>query len=55
MEVLEANGEKVRASWKSLDEFGEGRSILYPTGLLEMLTEIKNDRHFQNDSHFVFT
>jgi 8-oxo-dGTP pyrophosphatase MutT (NUDIX family) len=38
MEVIEANGEKVRALWKSLDEFGEGKSILYPTGLLEMLT-----------------
>ena len=33
----EANGEVIRAEWKSLDEFGEGRSILYPTGLLEML------------------
>jgi hypothetical protein len=37
MEVVEANGEKVRAMWKGLDEFGEGKSILYPTGLLEML------------------
>jgi 8-oxo-dGTP pyrophosphatase MutT (NUDIX family) len=26
------------AVWKQLDEFGEGRSILYPTGLLELLT-----------------
>ena len=33
----EANGEVIRAVWKSLDEFGEGKSILYPTGLLEML------------------
>jgi len=23
--------------WKSLDEFGLGKSILYPDGLLEML------------------
>jgi 8-oxo-dGTP pyrophosphatase MutT (NUDIX family) len=38
MEVLEANGEVIRAMWKRLDEFGEGKSILYPTGLLEMLT-----------------
>jgi 8-oxo-dGTP pyrophosphatase MutT (NUDIX family) len=26
-----------RALWKRIDEFGEGKSILYPTGLLEML------------------
>lgn len=37
MDIEEANGEIVRAMWKSLDEFGEGKSILYPTGLLEML------------------
>lgn len=37
MKVTEANGEVVRAMWKSLDEFGEGKFILYPTGLLEML------------------
>lgn len=33
----EANGEEIRAVWKGLDEFGDGRSILYPTGLLGML------------------
>lgn len=33
----EANGEVIRALWKRLDEFGEGKSILYPPGLLEML------------------
>ena len=33
----EANGDDIRATWKSLDEFGEGKSILYPTGLLELL------------------
>jgi len=33
----EANGEEVRAVWKNIDEFGDGKSILYPTGLLEML------------------
>ncbi|HEU0292521.1 MAG TPA: NUDIX domain-containing protein [Anaerolineales bacterium] len=33
----EANGEEIRAVWKSITEFGEGKSILYPTGLLEML------------------
>ena len=37
MEVTEANGEVIRVLWKSLDEFGEGKSILYPPGLLEML------------------
>jgi 8-oxo-dGTP pyrophosphatase MutT (NUDIX family) len=26
-----------RAVWKHIDEFGEGKSILYPSGLLEML------------------
>jgi len=33
----EANGEDIRAVWKNIDEFGEGKSILYPTGLLKML------------------
>ena len=33
----EANGDVIRAMWMSLDEFGEGKSILYPTGLLELL------------------
>jgi len=33
----EANGEEIRALWKNLDEFGAGKSILYPTGLVEML------------------
>ncbi len=33
----EANGEDIRAVWKDLAEFGVGKSILYPTGLLEML------------------
>jgi len=35
--VIEANGEEVRAVWKSLDEFGAGKSILYPDGLLTLL------------------
>lgn len=34
---MEANGEEIQAAWKELDEFGSGASILYPTGLLEML------------------
>ena len=33
----EANGEDIHAVWKNIDEFGEGKSILYPTGLLKML------------------
>ena len=37
MEVIEANGERIRVVWKSLHEFEEGKSILYPDGLLEML------------------
>jgi 8-oxo-dGTP pyrophosphatase MutT (NUDIX family) len=34
-------GESFQAVWKSLDEFGAEKSILYPTGLLEMLKPIK--------------
>jgi len=34
---VEANGEPIRAVWMSLAEFGEGKSILYSTGLLELL------------------
>ena len=33
----EANGDDIRAMWKSLNEFGGGKSILYPPGLLELL------------------
>jgi 8-oxo-dGTP pyrophosphatase MutT (NUDIX family) len=33
----EANGEDVQAMWKHIAEFGEGKSILYPTGLIEIL------------------
>lgn len=33
----EANGEGIRAVWKELDEFGPGKSILYPEGLLDLL------------------
>jgi 8-oxo-dGTP pyrophosphatase MutT (NUDIX family) len=29
--------ESFRAVWMSLDEFGEGKAILYPTGLLKMV------------------
>ena len=35
----EVNGEEVRAIWKDIDEFGKGKSILYPTGLLDMLVK----------------
>jgi hypothetical protein len=30
-------GESFKAMWKSINDFGEGKAILYPTGLLEML------------------
>ena len=33
----EANGDDIRASWKSLDEFESGKSILYPDGLMKLL------------------
>ena len=33
----EVDGDEFRAVWKKIDEFGEGKSILYPTGLLKML------------------
>jgi 8-oxo-dGTP pyrophosphatase MutT (NUDIX family) len=33
----EANGEEIRAMWKNLNEFGTGKSILYPVGLVEIL------------------
>ena len=38
VEGREANGELIRAMWRGLDEFGEGKSILYPDDLLELLT-----------------
>ena len=33
----EANGEPVRAQWKDLNEFASGGSVLYPTGLVDLL------------------
>ena len=30
-------GASFQASWKHIDEFGDGKLILYPTGLLELL------------------
>jgi hypothetical protein len=33
----EANGEEIHAVWKRLHEFENGKLILYPTGLLELL------------------
>ena len=33
----EGDGEAIRAVWKRLDDFSQGKSILYPTGLLEIL------------------
>ena len=34
----EIDGEEFQAVWKNVNEFGKGKSILYPTGLLEILT-----------------
>ena len=33
----EANGEEIRAMWKSLGDFGDRKLILYPAGLLGLL------------------
>jgi 8-oxo-dGTP pyrophosphatase MutT (NUDIX family) len=33
----ERDGTDIRAVWKNIYEFGEGNSILYPTGLLDLL------------------
>jgi 8-oxo-dGTP pyrophosphatase MutT (NUDIX family) len=33
----EDHGEVVHAIWKPIADFGTGKSILYPTGLIEML------------------
>ncbi len=33
----EANGDNIRAMWKSLDEFESGQVILYPDGLMKLL------------------
>jgi hypothetical protein len=35
----EADVEEFRAIWKNITEFGQGKSILYPTGLLELLKQ----------------
>jgi 8-oxo-dGTP pyrophosphatase MutT (NUDIX family) len=38
VEGMEAEiNESFKAIWMRLDQFGEGKSILYPTGLLELL------------------
>jgi len=39
----EADGEEFRAVWKNISEFGEGKKILYPLGLSEMLTKEENE------------
>jgi 8-oxo-dGTP pyrophosphatase MutT (NUDIX family) len=38
-EIIEGNefGEKFKAVWKRLDEFGDGKPPVYPDGLLELL------------------
>lgn len=37
IEGYEADGELIRAYWKTLDEFAAGATPLYPAGLLELL------------------
>lgn len=39
IEGKEANGEVVCAVWKDLNEFGPGKSILYPNGLSALLRD----------------
>ncbi len=39
MEGQEANGVGIRVMWKALDEFRSGKLILYPPGLLDLLSE----------------
>lgn len=39
----EVDGEEFRAFWKNISEFGEGKEILYPTGLLEMLAKTNHE------------
>ena len=38
----DVDGGEFRAVWKNIGDFGEGKSILYPTGLLEILA---NENH----------
>ena len=38
-EATEANGLKLKVVWKDVKFFEEGKAPLYPTGLLELLTE----------------
>ncbi len=38
---LEDDGSTFKAVWKSLGEFGPGRAILYPDGLLELVTDLR--------------
>lgn len=37
----DADGEEIRSVWKDMNEFGEGKDILYPTGLAELLAQGK--------------
>ncbi len=39
----DADGEEVRVEWKEIHEFNSRSSILYPTGLTELLMERKSD------------
>jgi 8-oxo-dGTP pyrophosphatase MutT (NUDIX family) len=39
----EADGEEFRAIWKNISEFSEGNAILYPTGLVELLNNNRQE------------
>ncbi|MFZ5517610.1 MAG: NUDIX hydrolase [Candidatus Zhuqueibacterota bacterium] len=40
---MEANGEKIKALWKSLSEFGDNGLTLYPDGMLEFLRRHRSE------------
>ena len=39
----DVKGGEFRAIWKNISDFGKGKLILYPTGLLELLTKEKDE------------
>ena len=43
IEGFEANGERIKAVWKSLHEFDNGHPPLYPSGLLGKLIENEHE------------
>ncbi len=41
---MEANGQKIKAVWKHLSEFGENSLPLYPNGMLELLKKHHSEK-----------